>query len=59
MVSKRESFLIDLVVLLDKYDADFGYTTDDDGVHFEVDGKDPSPGFYNKKDLKDGLEATD
>ena len=59
MVSKRENFLIDLVVLLDKYDADFYYTTDDGGVHFEVEGKSPLPGFQGKQALKHWLETTD
>ena len=59
MVSKSESFLIDLVVLLDRYDADFHYTTDDDGVHFIFEGKNPTPRFRGRAALKEWLEAAD
>ena len=59
MVSKRESFLTDLLVLLDKYNADFLYTTDNDGVYFTVDGKNPTPEFRGREQLKDWLEALD
>ncbi len=59
MVNRRESFLTDLLVLLDSYNADFLYTTDDDGVYFTVDGANPTPGFHGREQLKDWLEALD
>lgn len=59
MVSKRENFLIELAVFLDRYDADFHYTTDDDGVHFTIEGKDVTAGLFGRESLKKLIESLD
>ncbi len=59
MVSTRESFLNDLVVLLDRYDADFYYTSDADGVHFTMEGKDATPGLFGRESLQEFIDSLD
>lgn len=35
---RAKEFLAKLAILLDEYDASLGYTTDDDGIHVQVQG---------------------
>jgi len=43
-----EEFLEKLAILCDEYNAQFDYTTDDDGIHINVEGKEVFIGFLDE-----------
>jgi len=45
MKQKMSEFIEKLAQICTEYGAELGYTTDDDGVHVEIDGDDVSVGF--------------
>jgi hypothetical protein len=46
--ARQKDFLIKLAELCDSYRAGFRYTTDDDGIHIDVDGVDVFVGFIEE-----------
>lgn len=62
MKQRHKDFLGKLADLLEEYQADCGYTTDDDGVHFRVDGIEVFVGFLDSdscvKALRDAAHIT-
>jgi len=38
-VTRDKEFLLKLADLCEEYDAEFGYTNEDNGVHISVDGR--------------------
>ena len=63
MNQRHKNFLGKLADLLEKYKADCGYTTDDDGVHLRVDGDEVFVGFLDSdsciKELRAAARITD
>ena len=45
MTKRQEEFLTKLADLCEKYDAEFSYTTDDDGIHITMDDEEIYVGF--------------
>lgn len=45
MTARQKEFLLKLADLIEEYTAEISYTTDDDGVHVVVDGRDIYHGF--------------
>jgi len=39
MENKERDFLLELAALIERYDAHFYYTTDDDGIHVALKGQ--------------------
>ncbi len=56
-MSNKNEFLEKLASLLEDYKATIGYTTDDDGIHIELDYKEIFYGFLNFEDAPDVLRA--
>jgi len=44
-MTRAELFIAKLADLVQEYDADIGYTTDDDGIHITVDDEEYCLGF--------------
>lgn len=53
----KEEFLEELAQLCEKYKAAFGYTTDDDGIHIELDGEEVFAGYLFEETAAEELRA--
>ena len=54
MTPRERSFLTQLAELLDRYQADLGYTNKDDGIHvtFRNTGRDHKIGYGTAKEIR-------
>ncbi len=54
-MNTNNEFLEKLAALIEHYDAELSYTTDDDGIHIELNGKTIYRGWINGKDGAENL----
>lgn len=59
MTTRQKTFLNKLADLCEEYEAEFGYITDDEGIHINVDGEEIFVGFlYDApKELRNAADA--
>ena len=57
-MSEKNDFLEKLALLSQEYNATFGYTTDDDGIHIELDRVEVFRGFLDSGDVPTRLRES-